>query len=125
MVACTATATAEGVQDITAYLHTCSPHVIRMTVVKENLHICITETGSSVQAEVSLVRLLRLSRSPTVLVFCSERIECERVTRLLVKNSLNAEAYHGGISDREAVEKRTREGMPYSYMARFILLLHV
>jgi superfamily II DNA helicase RecQ len=125
LVGCTATANEGAVEDISAYLKMHRPTVIRMPVVKSNLHICITEKGNSKQAEVSLVRMLRMSTSQTVIVFCCERKVCEHVTRLLCKNGLTAEAYHAGVKEREAVERRTRSGEHHCSMPVACCITHV
>jgi superfamily II DNA/RNA helicase len=88
----------------------CDTHASSET---EFLYTSVSQRKAPVYRLKCLVRSLRLSTSATVLVFCRERIECERVTRLLLKNPARAEGYHGGISDKEAVETRTREDMPY------------
>ena len=111
VVACTATACASATEDIVQYLHMREPRIIRASVVKQNLHIYVTEKGNKARSEVSLIQMLHLSTSQRVPVFCCERDECERIRDLILKNHIRAEAYHADVKTREGVEDRLRKGV--------------
>jgi hypothetical protein len=111
VVACTATASAVVQRDIEECLHMKNPRCIRMQVVRNNLHICISSKGNSREAEISLARLVKRSSAKRVLVFCCSTSECERTARVLVLNKESAEAYHSRVEDRQEVEARLQAGV--------------
>jgi superfamily II DNA helicase RecQ len=110
VVACTATASAV-LRDIEQCLHMKEPRCIRMQVVRNSLHLCMSSKGNSREAEKTLARLVKRSRAHKVLVFCCSRRECEKTSKLLVLNKESAEAYHSRIEDRQAVEGRVHAGV--------------
>jgi ATP-dependent DNA helicase RecQ len=113
IVACTATATARTARAIERCLRLHGTVHIRMPVVKANVHIAIAAKGRGRRAHERLVRVLRTSSAEQAIVFCCERKECECVAASLRKNSLNAEAYHAGLEDREGVEARASAGVKF------------
>lgn len=103
IVACTATADRNTLREIKACLGMKESTVlVSMPIYRHNLSLYVTNKHPR-EGEVDLVRAIRSSCAPRVLVFCRKREETQRVVKLLTQNDISATFYHSAVADREAV----------------------
>jgi ATP-dependent DNA helicase RecQ len=115
VMACTATATEQVAEEVSARLGLRDPHVMRAGFDRPNLSfdvIALGGTGS--QARKHMLLLLALSdpaRRPAI-VYCGTRREVEEVSERLRSEGLLAVGYHAGMpaDERAAAQHRFMEG---------------
>ena len=98
MVALTATATPQVVDDIRVRLELRQCHVVRGSFVRDNLAYIVTHTGDKYN------RLLRLCQSCSEgsgIVYVGSRRGTEAVAAFLTENGVSAGFYHAGMSAAE------------------------
>ena len=104
ILALTATATPEVVQDIAEKLAMDRAQIIRRSFARENLSYSVRITENK---EADLHYLLE--RVPgTAVVYAGTRKMCERAALQLSESGISAEAYHAGLSRDERIERQNR-----------------
>ncbi len=104
ILALTATATPEVVQDITEKLAMDRVQVIRRSFARPNLSYSVRFTENK---EADLLYLLE--RVPgTAVVYAGTRKMCERAALQLSERGISAEAYHAGLERDERIERQNR-----------------
>jgi ATP-dependent DNA helicase RecQ len=114
-MACTATATEQVAEEITARLGLSDPHVMRAGFDRPNLSfdvIPLDGTGSKARKHMLLsLALADPARRPAI-VYCGTRREVEEVSERLRSEGLLAVGYHAGMpaDERASAQHRFMEG---------------
>jgi ATP-dependent DNA helicase RecQ len=99
IVACTATADSRTLKEIQCSLNMHDSTVISMPIRRANMSIFVTRKHPR-GAEADLIRTIRRSTAPRVLVFCRKRQETERLASSITENNISASAYHSMVPER-------------------------
>jgi ATP-dependent DNA helicase RecQ len=115
VMACTATATEEVAEEISARLGLRDPHVLRAGFDRPNLSldvIALEGQGSRARKQMLLSLALSDSANRPAIVYCGTRREVEEVTEQLRSEGLLAVGYHAGMAadERASAQHRFMEG---------------
>lgn len=106
VLALTATATPEVVEDIRRQLGVREFHVVNTGTYRPNLRYEVRQAEDDVEKQRELIKLLRETEGPAI-VYTSTIRHVEEVTPLLEQEGLQAAPYHGKLGAAE--RKRTQE----------------
>ena len=102
VLALTATATKDVVSDIQANLDFKKHNLIQSSFYRENLsYIVIKEQDKNRK----LIKILKKINGSTI-VYVKSRKDCEKISKLLVKNNISANYYHAGLNIDQRNEKQ-------------------
>jgi RecQ family ATP-dependent DNA helicase len=115
VMACTATATEQVAEEISARLGLRNPHVVRAGFDRPNLSfdvIALDGTGSKARKAMLLSLALSDSANRPAIVYCGTRRDVEEVTERLRAEGLLAVGYHAGMpaDERASAQHRFMEG---------------
>jgi RecQ family ATP-dependent DNA helicase len=115
VMACTATATEQVAEEISARLGLSDPYVIRAGFDRPNLSfdvIAVEGTGSKARKQMLLSLALSDSANRPAIVYCGTRRDVEEVTERLRSGGLPAVGYHAGMpaDERASAQHRFMEG---------------
>jgi ATP-dependent DNA helicase RecQ len=115
VMACTATATEQVAEEISARLGLSDPHVMRAGFDRPNLSfdvIALEGTGSKARKHMLLSLALSDPASRPAIVYCGTRRDVEEVTERLRSEGLLAVGYHAGMpaDERASAQHRFMEG---------------
>ncbi len=111
VMACTATATEQVAEEISARLGLRDPHVIRAGFDRPNLSfdvIALDGTGSKARKHMLLSLALSDSAARPAIVYCGTRREVEEVSERLRSEGLAAAGYHAGMPADERASAQHR-----------------
>lgn len=106
ILALTATATPQVMEDIVSQLSMHEPATFRGSFYRKNLRLAAYPKGESLGMTVrqAVLRLARARVGQSGIVYCLSRKKTEELADFLRKNGLRAEAYHAGLD----VDERSR-----------------
>src|SRR3989440_5370172 len=115
VMACTATATEQVAEEISARLGLRDPHVMRAGFDRPNLSfdvIALEGTGSKARKHILLSLALSDPANRPAIVYCGTRRDVEEVTERLRSEGLLAVGYHAGMpaDERASAQHRFMEG---------------
>ena len=114
VLALTATATREVVDDIGVQLGMRAPALFRGSFLRKNLklHACRKDTLGKVTTRDAIRALLVERRGESGIVYCLSRKSTEELAAYLRASGLTAQHYHAGMepAERSAVQDRFRSG---------------
>ncbi len=115
VMACTATATEQVAEEISARLGLRDPHVMRAGFDRPNLSfdvIALEGTGSKARKRMLLSLVLSDPANRPAIVYCGTRRDVEEVTELLRSERLLAVGYHAGMpaDERASAQHRFMDG---------------
>ncbi len=115
VMACTATATEQVAEEISARLGLRDPHVMRAGFDRPNLSfdvIALEGTGSKARKHMLLSLALSDPANRPAIVYCGTRRDVEEVTERLRSEGLLAVGYHAGMpaDERASAQHRFMEG---------------
>jgi ATP-dependent DNA helicase RecQ len=115
VMACTATATEQVAEEISARLGLRDPHVLRAGFDRPNLSfdvVALEGTGSKARKHMLLSLALSDPASRPAIVYCGTRREVEEVSERLRSEGLLAVGYHAGMpaDERASAQHRFMEG---------------
>src|SRR5205085_7494782 len=115
VMACTATATEQVAEEISARLGLRDPHVMRAGFDRPNLSfdvITLEGTGSKARKHMLLSFVLSDPANRPAIVYCGTRRDVEEVTERLRSEGLLAVGYHAGMpaDERAAAQHRFMDG---------------
>jgi ATP-dependent DNA helicase RecQ len=115
VMACTATATEQVADEISARLGLREPHVVRAGFDRPNLSfdvIPLEGTGSKARKQMLLSLALSDPANRPAIVYCGTRRDVEEVTERLRSEGLPAVGYHAGMAadERASAQHRFMEG---------------
>ncbi|HEY1593043.1 MAG TPA: ATP-dependent DNA helicase RecQ [Solirubrobacteraceae bacterium] len=115
VMACTATATEQVAEEITARLGLRDPHVVRAGFDRPNLSFDVIPfegTGSKARKQMLLTLALSDPANRPAIVYCGTRRDVEEVTERLRSEGLQAVGYHAGMAadERASAQHRFMEG---------------
>ena len=115
VMACTATATEQVADEISARLGLRDPHVVRAGFDRPNLSfdvIALEGTGSKARKQMLLSLALSDPANRPAIVYCGTRRDVEEVTERLRAEDLPAVGYHAGMAadERASAQHRFMEG---------------
>src|SRR5947209_4729679 len=115
VMACTATATEQVAEEISARLDLRDPHVMRAGFDRPNLSfdvIALEGTGSKARKHMLLSLALSDPANRPAIVYCGTRRDVEEVTERLRSERLLAVGYHAGMpaDERASAQHRFMEG---------------
>lgn len=107
VLALTATATPDVVEDISRHLDVASEHVVRTPFYRANLALKLTPVSSDAERKQSLLHGLQRRPAGAGIVYVTLQQTAEAVARWLSENNLEARAYHAGLKPevREAIQE--------------------
>ncbi|MDQ6841795.1 MAG: ATP-dependent DNA helicase [Actinomycetota bacterium] len=111
VMACTATATEQVAEEISARLGLRDPHVMRAGFDRPNLSfdvIALEGTGSKARKRMLLSQMLSDPANRPAIVYCGTRRDVEEVTALLRSEHLLAVGYHAGMAADERASAQHR-----------------
>ncbi|HIP47625.1 MAG TPA: RecQ family ATP-dependent DNA helicase [Lutibacter sp.] len=94
IIALTATATKEVVQDIAAFLELENPVFYKKSIIRKNLHLRVVDSADNLE---SLYYLIKPIQEP-VIVYAGSRIKCQRTSEYLNNKGIKSVFYHAGLS---------------------------
>ncbi len=103
ILALTATATEDVVNDIVAQLGMREPARYKGSFFRPNLHVHAYKKGgaSPIDVRSSILRLARARRGESGIVYCLSRKSVEGIAEYLMQNGVSARAYHAGLPPEE------------------------
>lgn len=103
VLALTATATAEVVEDIQKQLGFSAPHVFKMSFARPNLHYIVRRTESKTDEMLHILRCVPGS----AVVYTRSRRKTREIAQLLENEGISASYYHAGLTllDKEVRQK--------------------
>jgi ATP-dependent DNA helicase RecQ len=104
VLALTATATPEVIQDIAGQLGMGDPLLVRGSFFRPNLKLFAVKKGEGPSAREAVVRLVRARRGESGIVYALSRRSVEETATELRRHGIRAAAYHAGLD----AETRTR-----------------
>ena len=107
VLALTATATDQVLDDVTRQLKLRNPRRFNLGVFRANLHYEVRHTANEIAKQQHLVRLLRETDGNGI-VYCATVKNCDLVTRVLEGEGLVTSAYHGRLSAARRRETQDR-----------------
>ncbi len=109
VLALTATATPQVVDDIQEKLLFSERNVLRMSFKRDNLSYVVRPTGDKME---QLLTILRHVPGSSV-VYVRNRKRTKEIAELLLNNGVSAESFHAGMNDavKDAVQRRWTEGI--------------
>jgi ATP-dependent DNA helicase RecQ len=107
VLALTATATPQVLDDVVRLLGLREPDTYNLGVYRENLHYAVHHTASDIVKQQRLIKLLR-DVSGNGIVYVATIKQCEAVARLLEAEGLAAERYHGRLGARARHDAQDR-----------------
>jgi ATP-dependent DNA helicase RecQ len=115
VMACTATATEQVAEEISARLGLRDPHVVRAGFDRPNLSFDVTAlegTGSKARKQMLVSLVLSDPANRPAIVYCGTRRDVEEVTERLRSEGLAAVGYHAGMAadERASAQHRFMEG---------------
>ena len=115
VMACTATATEQVAEEISARLGLSDPYVMRAGFDRPNLSfdvIAVEGTGSKARKQMLLSLALSDPANRPAIVYCGTRRDVEEVTERLRSEGLPAVGYHAGMpaDERASAQHRFMEG---------------
>ena len=115
VMACTATATEQVADEISARLGLRDPHVVRAGFDRPNLSfdvVALEGTGSKARKQMLLSLALSDPANRPAIVYCGTRRDVEEVTERLRSEGLPAVGYHAGMAadERASAQHRFMEG---------------
>jgi ATP-dependent DNA helicase RecQ len=99
VLALTATATTDVVDDIRRQLGRAKMSVVRGGVYRPNLHFSVTHATSDGEKRAHLLRLVRRLRGSKI-VYCATVKAVEEVTNILKESGVEAGSYHGKLTPK-------------------------
>lgn len=97
VLALTATATAQVVDDIVRQLNLRQPAIVNLGIYRENLHYAVEHTPTDIRKQQSLIETVRRIEG-SGLVYVATVKHCDEVTRLLESEGLRVGKYHGRLN---------------------------
>lgn len=94
IIALTATATKQVVEDIVTYLELKNPVFYEKSILRENLHLSVLDAADSLER---LYHLIKPVKEP-VIVYAGSRIKCQRTSDYLNSKGIKSVYYHAGLS---------------------------
>jgi ATP-dependent DNA helicase RecQ len=107
VLALTATATEQVIEDIAAHLQLRDPRMFNLGIYRDNLRYEVRHTAKETAKQQHLVRILR-ELEGTGIVYCASVKHCEEVTRILQAEGLAAGVYHGRLAAAKRRETQDR-----------------
>lgn len=113
MLALTATATRQVVDDIAEQLRMVSPYIHRGSFFRPNLRLHAMQKGHTLgtTTKEAVARFVRERRGQSGIVYCLSRKNTESTVARLKKSGIRAEAYHAGLpaEERSRVQNAYRD----------------
>lgn len=97
IIALTATATSEVLEDIKNTLKLNNPQVFKASFERKNIALHVEHTSDKIG---TLLRILATKATPTI-VYCSSRRETEAISHQLIQQGHPANHFHGGVNNTE------------------------
>lgn len=97
MLALTATATREVVDDVVRQLGMVRPAHVRGSFFRPNLHLCAYKKGEGLSVREAIARLLRARAGQSGIVYCLSRRAVESTAEFLRDRGVSALPYHAGL----------------------------
>jgi ATP-dependent DNA helicase RecQ len=107
VLALTATATPEVVEDIKKQLERPKMRVINAGIFRENLHFEVVHTTSDLEKKQKLIQLLSEIKGSKI-IYCATVKAVEEVAEFLRSSGFDAECYHGKLSSKTRHETQDR-----------------
>ena len=107
VLALTATATAQVVDDIVRQLNLRQPAIVNLGIYRENLHYAVEHTPTDIRKQQSLIETVRRIEG-SGLVYVATVKHCDEVTRLLESEGLRVGKYHGRLNAATRHETQDR-----------------
>ena len=107
VLALTATATDQVLDDVSRQLKLRNPARFNLGIFRANLHYEVRHTAKEVAKQQHLVRILRETEG-TGIVYCATVKNCDLVTRVLEGEGLTTSAYHGRLAAARRRETQDR-----------------
>lgn len=110
LAAFTATATEITSAEIKKYLHLENPIVFQQGFLRKNLIFHNLNCEDSWTKNVYLFKLLKKHQTENIIIYCSTRVECERLWRLIkyydFKDKYLVDFYHGGLEKQQRTKSQ-------------------
>ncbi len=107
VLALTATATAQVVDDIVRQLDLRQPAIVNLGIYRENLHYAVEHTPTDIRKQQSLIETVRRIEG-SGLVYVATVKHCDEVTRLLESEGLSVGKNHGRLNAATRHETQDR-----------------
>ena len=107
VLALTATATEQVLDDVSRQLALRNPRKFNLGIFRGNLHYEVRHTAKDLAKQQHLVRILR-ETDGTGIVYCATVKNCDLVTRVLEGEGLAVSAYHGRLAAARRRETQDR-----------------
>ena len=121
VAAFTATATALVIQEIKSFLQLQNPFTFCGGFLRKNLIFHNLICKSNWDKNIFLFKLLKKYQKENIIVYCSTRVECERLAKLIkyydFANRYSVDVYHGGL------EKQKRESVQNNFLVGKIKIM--
>lgn len=107
VLALTATATPEVIEDIKNQLECPKMHVVNGGIFRENLRFKVVHTTEDAEKREHLAEILRETKGSKI-IYCATVKAVEEVTKFLRSADFDAESYHGKLSAKTRTDVQNR-----------------
>ncbi|XP_078435149.1 DEAD/DEAH box RNA helicase family protein [Wolffia australiana] len=97
VLAMTATATTQTLEDIMQSLDIKSDNLIQGGSMRDNLELYVTESENKVKGLLMLLKSSPFSEVQSIIIYCKFQAETDTVCSFLCDNGISAKSYHSGI----------------------------
>ena len=107
VLALTATATTDVIQDVIRQLGLREPAIVNLGVYRSNLEYAVEHTASDLKKQQTLIDLVRKTKGPGI-VYVATVKHCDEVTWLLETEGIAVGKYHGRLAAKARHETQDR-----------------
>lgn len=104
VLALTATATDEVVNDIVHQMGMAVPLRFRGSFFRPNLRLHVYKKGNGRETKHEILQLVRSRQGQSGIIYCLSRKSVEQTTEFLVEHGVRAESYHAGMENGRRAE---------------------
>ncbi|TVU15483.1 hypothetical protein EJB05_39006, partial [Eragrostis curvula] len=97
ILAMTATATVQTLEEIVNALEIPSENLIKTSQVRENLQLCISMSDNRLKDLMLLLKASPFVNMKSIIVYCKFQGETDYVSKYLCDNNISAKSYHSGL----------------------------
>ena len=104
VLALTASATEQVVQDISLQLKLKSPHIFRKSFARKNISYVVRKSEDKIGTALHILN----SVGGSAIVYVRNRLKTKEIAELLCRNNIPATFYHAGLSSQEKDDKQNK-----------------
>ncbi|KAJ4790537.1 hypothetical protein LUZ62_041783 [Rhynchospora pubera] len=101
ILAMTATATSETLENIMKSLEISPNNLIQTSLIRENLQLSVSSSENRLKDLLVLLKTYPFGDMKSIIVYCKFQAETDMISKLLCDNYVKAKSYHSGLPAKE------------------------